>query len=105
MTQSNVPSSSARSASAPVHTAVTATSPLSIRLAIAESWVTSSSMTQHVARAAIGEAEQVVERRRQRFFRRRLLQVRERTRVERALPLLLAGDDVHRNRLRRRIAS
>ena len=52
MTQSKRASSSARSACSPVETAVTVTSPVWIRFAMAESWVTSSSTTSTLREAA-----------------------------------------------------
>src|ERR1700681_576683 len=59
---------------------------------------------EHVARRRVREAEEVVERLRQRVLAGRLFEMRERTRVERFLPLLLAGDDVDGDRFGSRVA-
>ena len=58
---------------------------------------------QQILRPVADEAEQRVERLRQRLFGYRLLEVRDGSEVERALPLLGAGDHVHRNVRRCRV--
>ena len=103
ITQSKCARPSAASASAPVETAVTVTSPRLDQVRHRGELRDVVFDDEDVARGGVGEAEQIVEGLRQRVFARRLLEVRERAGVERVLPLLFAGDDVHRDRLRRRI--